>query len=191
MKLFLLVTLVCACAIGCSADVPAADRQIALAVLAAPDEERDTCTVLGYDGTGNVVTLREGTNGLICLADDPGKDGFSVACYKKELEPFMKRGRELRAEGADSQTVFDTRGREVKDGSLPMPDKSILTVLTGELNAETGELENSYMRYVIYIPFATPESTGIPLKPSSPGGPWMMNPGTHRAHIMINPPRSE
>jgi hypothetical protein len=47
------------------------------------------------------------------------------------------------------------------------------------------------MRYVIYIPFATPESTGIPLKPLTPGGPWIMNPGTHRAHIMINPPRPE
>jgi hypothetical protein len=72
-----------------------------------------------------------------------------------------------------------------------MPDRSILTVLTGELNAETGELENTYTRYVIYIPFATPESTGIPLKPLTPGGPWIMNPGTHRAHIMINPPRPE
>jgi hypothetical protein len=177
--------------IGYSSDNPGVDQQIAFALLAAPEEEREACTVLGYDESGNVVTFREGTNGLICLADDPANNGFSAACYKKELEPYMRRGRELRKQGADFQTVFDTREQEVMDGTLPMPDRSILTVLTGELNAETGKLENTYMRYVIYIPFATPESTGIPLKPASPGGPWIMNPGTHRAHIMINPPRPE
>jgi len=45
------------------------------------------------------------------------------------------------------------------------------------------------LRYVIYIPFATAESTGLPLAPSAPGMPWIMDPGTHRAHIMINPPQ--
>jgi len=170
---------------------PDVERQIALAVLAAPQEERAACTVLGYDDAGKVVTLREGTNGLICLADDPAEPGFSVACYKKELEPYMRRGRELRARGKNSQAVFDTREKEVKEGTLPMPDRSILYVLTGELNAATGELEKRYLRYVIYIPYATPESTGIPLRPTGPGGPWIMNPGTHRAHIMINPPEGE
>jgi len=43
------------------------------------------------------------------------------------------------------------------------------------------------LRYVIYIPFATPESTGLPLSPEIPGGPWIMDSGTHRAHIMLNP----
>lgn len=163
------------------------DQQIKLATLAAPEEDRDSCTVLGYDNEGSLITLREGSNSLICLADDPNKSGFSVACYTKELDPYMQRGRDLRAEGKDFQTVFDIRESEIKAGTLPMPDKSILNVLTGDLNEETGEVENSYLRYVIYIPYATPESTGIPLKPAAPGGPWIMNPGTHRAHIMINP----
>ena len=174
-----------------TAQVPDAETQIARAILAAPEEERDDCTVMGYDETGAVVTLREGSNGLICLADDPTRDGFSVACYKAELEPYMARGRALRSEGKSFREVFDTREAEVKAGTLPMPDKSNLTVLTAELNENTGELENTYVRYVIYIPFATPETTGIPLRPVSPGGPWIMDPGTHRAHIMINPPRSE
>jgi hypothetical protein len=41
---------------------------------------------------------------------------------------------------------------------------------------------------VIYLPFATAESTGLSLK-ASPGAPWLMYPGTAGAHIMINPPR--
>jgi hypothetical protein len=46
-----------------------------------------------------------------------------------------------------------------------------------------------YTRYVVYIPYATPDTTGIPLAPATPGGPWIMDAGTHRAHIMINPPK--
>jgi len=40
---------------------------------------------------------------------------------------------------------------------------------------------------VVYIPWATAASTGLPIKPEAPGMPWIMDPGTHRAHIMINP----
>ena len=54
----------------------------------------------------------------------------------------------------------------------------------------TGELKDGKFRYVIYIPFATTEATGLPDKPHAPGMPWLMDPGTHRAHIMINPPKN-
>ncbi|HWA85724.1 MAG TPA: hypothetical protein VG710_05850 [Opitutus sp.] len=172
-----------------AAEAPPASRQIAIAVQAAPEKERDACTVLGYDDTGKLVTLREGTNNLICLADDPKLPGISVACYEKGLEPFMRRGRDLRAEGKDDRTVFATREAEVKAGTLKIPDKSILFVVTGTGVSPTGEIENRYLRYVIYIPYATPESTGIPKSPAGPGGPWLMDAGTHHAHIMINPPR--
>ncbi len=42
-------------------------------------------------------------------------------------------------------------------------------------------------RYVVYIPWATAANTGLPTKPEAPGMPWIMDPGTHRAHIMIDP----
>lgn len=174
-----------------AAEVPDFAWQIRTAVLAAPEEKRDDCSVLGYDPNGDLVTLREGGNELICLADDPEKAGFSVACYHRDLEPYMARGRELRAKGLDFKQVFDTREQEVKSGILPLPDKSVLNVLSGELDPATGEVTDTYLRYVIYIPFSTPESTGIPLEPVTPGAPWLMNPGTHRAHIMINPPKAD
>ena len=69
-----------------------------------------------------------------------------------------------------------------------MPDKATLYVSIGDIN-ESNEVENLYTRFVIYIPYATEESTGIPLSPVVPGAPWIMDPGTHRAHIMINPPK--
>ena len=39
------------------------------------------------------------TNKLICISDDPVKEGFNCVCYHKDLEPFMARGRALKAEG--------------------------------------------------------------------------------------------
>lgn len=174
---------------GSVAEMPSAARQIELAVLAAPVAEREACAVMGYDADGTLVTLREGSNGLICLADDPEKKKISVACYSDGLESYMQMGRDLRAAGKSNDEVFDLREDAVKTGAIKIPVNSINNVLTGKLNAETGELEDTYLRYVIYIPYATPETTGIPLVPSGPGGPWIMNPGTHRAHIMINPPK--
>jgi hypothetical protein len=171
--------------------LPTAAMQIKLAVLAAPEEKRDSCTVYGYDADTQLVTLRKGTNEMICLGDDPRSPGFSVACYSQELEPFMARGRELRKEGMTEKQIFDERGKEVSEGTLKMPkDPSALYVYTAkaeDVNYDSAKVKNGYLRYVIYIPFATAASTGLPEKPSAPGMPWIMNPGTYRAHIMIDP----
>lgn len=171
--------------------VLSADIQIKSAILAAPEDKRDSCTVYGYSQDKKFILLRQGTNELICLADDPDDPGFSVACYVKELEPFMKRGRELRIQGMNDKQVFDTRGKEVEEGSLQMPTHpAALYVYAAEekdFDSTNGEVKNGYLRYVIYVPYATCESTGLPDKPYVKGMPWIMNPGTYRAHIMISP----
>lgn len=170
--------------------IPAKEIQIKTALLAASPAHRDAATVLGYDETGALVVLRQGTNHQICLADDPAAKGFSAACYHKDLEPFMARGRELRKQGKTQKQVFDIREEEVKSGKLAMPrgatTLAVYSAKDEDYNRTTGEVKGS-LRYVIYIPFATAESTGLPLKPEIPGGPWIMDPGTHRAHIMLTP----
>ena len=98
--------------IGCQAQVNNADEQIAGAVLPAPEESRGGAHVYGYDTNGELVTLREGTNDLICLADKPGDERFHAACYHTSLEPYMARGRALRAEGVDRQESFNIRHQE-------------------------------------------------------------------------------
>jgi hypothetical protein len=173
--------------------VPDTSVQIKTAVLAAPEELRENAKVYGYTSNGDLTVLREGSNGMICLADDPKSDGFSVSCYHEALEPFMKRGRALKKEGKNFKQIFDTRELEAKNGSLEMPkNPSTLYVLSADkedYDAEKGKVENTYLRYVVYIPWATQESTGLALKPEAPGMPWIMDPGTHRAHIMISPPK--
>ena len=85
--------------------------------------------------------------------------------------------------------------QESKAGKLKMPSQPatlyVYSAPDEKFNASTGEVLDGYLRYVIYIPYATAESTGLPLKPDFAGQPWIMDPGTHRAHIMISPPKDK
>lgn len=176
---------------GRAQEVPNKDSQIAQALLAAPMGLRANARVLGFDKNGRVLELRAGTNEMVCIARDPSSKNFSVACYHKDLDPFMARGRELKAQGMDFKAIFDIREEEAKSGKLKIPNNSTLMVLTGTEDAESGIVTDSHLRYVVYIPFATSAETGLPEAPLGPGAPWIMNPGTHRAHIMITPPKPD
>ena len=164
---------------------------IATAVMAAPEKSRANCKVIGYNMAGEFVTLREGDNEFIVLADDPKKAGFSAACYHKDLDPFMARGRALKSEGKSAAEIFDIREEEAKSGKLAMGNQgSTLHIYFGGeemYDPKTAEVSGAQYRYVVYLPFATAESTGLPERPIGSNHPWIMNPGTHRAHIMITP----
>ena len=165
------------------------EAQIKGALLAAPGD--DGAKVYGYNEKKEFVVLREGTNAMVCLADDPSQEGFSAACYHKDLDPFMARGRDLKKQGKSTKEIMDMREVEVKAGSLLMPKQPTTLYVyyapAADYDAATGEVKKGTFRYVVYIPYATAESTGLPLKPEAPGMPWLMDPGTHRAHIMISP----
>ncbi len=175
---------------SCLAQTLSAQEQIASAVLAAGEEQRANATVLGYDANNKLVTLRQGSNELICLADNPNQKGFSVACYHKDLEPLMARGRQLRAEGKSRADIEKIRAEEAASGKLKMPKSAVaLHVLSGNnayYDAAKNQVVNASLRYVVYVPYATQASTGLPTKPVVAGGPWLMFPGTYRAHIMIS-----
>lgn len=176
-------------AASASAQTLSADVQIKGALLAAPGNG-DGAKVYGYNDKKEFVVLREGTNEMVCLADDPSQEGFSAACYHKDLDPFMARGRELKKQGKSPAQIMDAREAEVKAGTLVMPKQPTTLFVhyapAAEYDAATGEVKKGSFRYVVYVPYATAESTGLPLKPAAPGMPWLMDPGTHRAHIMIS-----
>ncbi len=188
----LLMALVAPALAAAAHHVPPAETQIAAAILAAPEGRRADATVLGYNADGKLVTLRKGSNDLVCLADDPNNDSFSVACYHRDLEPYMARGRELLAAGVTGQPRNDMRWKEIEEGKLAMPrEPRTLYVLTGSgFDAASGKVTDAYLRWVIYTPFATPESTGLSTE-AAPNAPWLMFPGTAGAHIMINPPKQK
>jgi len=190
LSMLLMVSVVCVS--GFSQTAPSKEIQIKTAVLASPEGLREKAMVYGYSDKGEFVVLRQGGNEMVCLADDPAQAGINVSCYQKDLDPFMARGRALKKEGKSFKDIFDVREAEVKSGKLMMPKQPttlfVFSATPEEFDAATGDVKGGNLRYVVYIPYATAESTGLPLKPEAPGMPWIMDPGTHRAHIMITPP---
>jgi hypothetical protein len=166
-----------------------AEMQIRLAIQAAPAEMREGATVQGYDASGTFVTLREGANDLVCMAPSPTREDFEVSCHHAGLEDYFERGRDLSAVGVMGQERTQKRWDEFTAGTLPIPYGSVNYILHGTgFDPNTGDVTDPYLRWTIYTPNATPESTGISAMPSN-GGPWLMFPGTPGSHIMITPPR--
>jgi hypothetical protein len=177
--------------------VEGAERQIAGAVVGLPPDLRDGAAVLGTTAEGELVPLRAGTNGLVCLADAPGDDAFQVACYSEALEPYMARGRELRAAGLESDESFARRHAEIDAGTLEMPREPTTVYNFGGpleiVDPATGTVDEAKGRrvYSIYTPYATAASTGLSETPMAPSAPWIMRPGTPTSHIMVVPPPPE
>jgi hypothetical protein len=165
---------------------PAA-QQIAAAVTALPEDMRAGAAVLGYGPDGKLTSIRAGKNDMICLAPEPGAKAFHSACYHKAMEAFMARGRELRAQGVKGAQVDTVRFAEVKSGKLKMPTAPTMLyqIFNGTFDPATSKVTGGEWLYVTYIPFATPATTGLTSKPSDKG-PWIMFPGTPKAHIMFS-----
>lgn len=169
--------------------IPSPEQQISAAVSPIPASMQDDAKVLGYNQNGELVTLREGSNELICIADNPSDERFHVSCYHKDLNPFMERGRQLRANGHSGEEIDGIRKREIENGDIPMPRKPMaLYSLFGEADGwdyNTNTLRSANPLYVVYIPYATIEDTGLAGSSVSQGAPWLMDPGTPWAHIMV------
>jgi hypothetical protein len=162
-------------------------HQIAAAVTALPEDMRAGAAVLGYSAIGKpLVTLRAGKNDMICLAPDPEAKSFHSACYHKAMEPFMARGRALREQGVKGAQVDSVRFAEVKAGKIKMPSQPAMLyqIFGGTFDSTSAKASGGQWLYVTYIPGATSETTGISSKPSETT-PWIMFPGTPKAHIMF------
>jgi hypothetical protein len=169
---------------------PLADaQQIAAAVAPLPMEFRENARVLGYHaGSPKLIEIRKGGGPFTCIATDPAQPRYHAACYHNSMEPFMLRGRELRDQGVKGDKVDTARFAEVKSGKIVMPKfPAALYQLNGPgdvVDASTGAVKGAAATNVIYIPFATSASTGLSAQPVQ-GSPWIMFPGTPKAHIML------
>lgn len=164
-------------------------EQIASAVLPLPAQFRDDARVLGYrEGSKKLVPLREGRGPFTCLATEPGAS-FHAACYHNSMEPFMARGRALREQGIKDPQVDTVRFAEVKSGKLKMPAQpaALYQLFGGTYDPATNTLTGGRPLFVLYVPGATAATTGLTDKPAPAGTPWIMFPGTPKAHIMLTP----
>lgn len=147
--------------------------QIAEAVLAAPEILRSGATVITRDDKGVPRILRQGSNDLICEPDGPGR-GFVVECYHKSFQAVMDWTYRRMSEGAQNfQDMFVDGGPEAD-----VSPGAIHYALVGRSRDE------AELRLSISLPFATAESTALPVTEQL-NGPWLMWAGTSAAHVMF------
>ncbi|MDQ3242663.1 MAG: hypothetical protein M3Q09_02935 [Gemmatimonadota bacterium] len=172
---------------------PSPERQIAAAVSPLPEPLKKGAQVLGYRDGGQLTTLRRGTNDIVCLGDNPAGERFHVSCYHRSLEPFMARGRELQKLGKSREAIDTARLADVRRGRYRMPSRPAALYQyfapRDSVDAATGVVNGASYLYVVYIPYATEQSTGLTANPLS-GGPWIMYAGKPWSHIMIAPQKT-
>lgn len=171
--------------------IPTAEQQIAAAVLPLPEAMRADARVFGYDADGRLVELRPGPATMTCRISRPGAPRFQVACYHSSMEGFMARGWELRGQGMNNPEARDSvRKADVLAGRIHLPSSAAMYELNGPADAwdpSTNTLHGVTPLYVLYVPFATPQTLGISATPSRTQ-PWLMHPGEPGAHVMYAPP---
>jgi hypothetical protein len=99
----------------------------------------------------------------------------------------MARGRALRAQGVKGAQVDTVRFAEVKGGKIKMPTApaALYQIFAQSYDAATGTVKGGRTLFVVYVPFATAATTGLSTVPSD-SKPWLMLPGTPKAHIMFS-----
>lgn len=164
--------------------------QIDRAVLAAPETLREGATVLGYGGSSRagdpLTVLRAGSNDVICLADNPERDGFHVACYHESLDPFMVLGRRITAAGGDRAAVLAARYAALEAGEIEAPSAALWSLsASADVDPTTeGAADDERRLSVLYVPNKDADDLGLPTRPDG-DSPWLMLPGTPWAHVMI------
>lgn len=172
------------CLLGGISAPPAAAQlndPTATAVLPLPDTLRAGATVVNY--SDNQV-LRRGTNGITCRTDRPGDDRLTLLCYPSAVEGYMRRDRELRAEGIRGDEYRAILNAEVKTGELYLPSGTLLRNVSGLLNEATGVPDSTRVWSEFLLPFADPTALGLP-EFDVGLDPWLMSAGRVDAHVMV------
>ncbi len=177
MKRGLLAVLLVACATSVSSGENSVQEKIEDAVLPLPAAYRDGAEVFSYDAAWNRTVLRKGTNSMHCQASGSATlaPKFVAACFHESLEPAIVRGKQLRAQGMETDEARKTLFAEIGEGKVAGP-------IGGAVGFNMSQ--SGLVTMNVYAPGATAESTGLFTKRDA-NEPWLMLAGTPMAHVMI------
>lgn len=169
-----------------------ANEQIAAAVLPLPEVMREHATVIGYAPDVSLVTLRQGSNGMVCRAPHPGDEEFDVRCYHESFMPLLNRLRELYAQGLRGPDLDRAVDAEVQAKKLTIPDHPTAGYrMLGPISAynrktnTVGKEIRSWQS--IHFPYKTAAEIGLPEEGQvvTSDMPYVMASGTFWSHVMI------
>ena len=160
-----------------SAKQPASrDAKIANALAAGPEEITRNATVRDWPAKpGEALTLlRQGTNGWVCLSDDPATPGNDPACMDSSFY------------GAFAAYLAGQTPKLTQVGYAYMLTSDAEGSNTDPM-AESATSTNQWHHVGPHVMIAYPDPKlleGLPTKPTG-FGPYVMFPGTPIAHVML------
>jgi hypothetical protein len=168
----------------------AVEQQVAAALLPLPLALRAGAGVRGWDAEFLPVSLREGSNGMICTADRPGNEEFDVRCYHQDFLAVMDRWRDLVRGGLDAAAAEERLDREVREGALVMPERPTAGYrMLGPIEAydpATRRWTKAIHRWQsVHFPYEAADEMGLPTEPEGTM-PYVMESGMWWSHVMID-----
>ena len=150
------------------------------ALAAAPRRAREGAGVVKWNADHTYMTIKEGTNPLVCYdrSDERDRQPFAVQCTSKANLDRVAQNRRFRAESTDAageralMAAAEANGTRVK---AEYGSPFISSDGAGQASAGT--------HMTIAMPGATTASSGFP-EDRSQGGAYIMAAGTSEAHLM-------
>ena len=159
------------------ATVPAGKgARIASAMSAAPQKLSRKATIMDYPSSadGDLVLLRKGTNGWVCLPDDTNTPGPDPVCADKQSMTWFEAWLGHKAPHLSTPGLaYMLRGASDPSNSDPFATEP----------AEGEHWHTSAPHVMVFPTEKLPKGT-YSSDPDN-GGPWVMFPGTPYEHYMI------
>lgn len=144
------------------------EQEIALARSAAPAAVSADATIwVLEDGRYRIAV--EGSNGNACMVSRSRRRSLEPICYDREgartVLAIEKRLVELRLAGGDRGAAWETVGREMDEGDLPLPERPAMSYMLSSaqrLVADDGREVGAWRpHFMIYMPHVRAEDLGI------------------------------
>src|SRR4249919_2714227 len=160
------------------------------AVLPLPVQLRAGATVVRLNAAKEPEVLRSGTNGMVCIADDPNDDEFDVRCYRDTFIPVVYRGFQI---GGGAKVGAEIQAGKFKLSKEPTACYRCLgpaAAYDAAHNAIDARIE---CWQSLHFPFRTAAEVGFPDVADVPERqqqytPYVMASGTYWSHVMIRHP---
>jgi hypothetical protein len=171
----------------------ARDQLTEAAVLPLPTQLRAGATVVRLDSSFKPEVIRNGVNGMVCIADTPNDDRFDVRCYRDTFIPVVYRAFQL-----GYRVSGEKVGAEIQSGKLqlsrePTAGYRCLGPAAG-YNATRNAVDARVECWQsIHFPFRTAAEVGFPDEAEVPESqqrstPYVMSSGTYWSHVMLRHP---
>ena len=150
-------------------------------LMAAPERLRADVAVIGWRDDGARVTIRSGSNGVVCWdqSDEPRKRTYASRCTSEANLPRVEQNRSWVTSGKSQEEIQEMMTDAEENGSREVSEFG-----TVYYSVNTDDPDNASIHLTISVPHGTSQSLGVPSESNS-SNVWLMGEGTSGAHLMI------